>query len=110
VKIFWPPINSKEVNQVKAVKIVRRTREQWRSIFNDWNTSGLSAPKYCKHEQLSYAAFSNWRRHFSSADTTAQAHPSGEFLDLSSLGEQVAVDWNITLKLGGNIELVLTRQ
>jgi putative transposase len=95
---------------MQTEKFVRRNGEQWQRIVDNWSISGLSAPKYCKQHQLSYAAFSNWRRHFSNTDTTAQHHRSGEFLNLSSLSEPIASGWHITLKLGGNIELVLSRQ
>ena len=93
-----------------SAKTVRRNREQWQPIVEAWHSSGPSASEYCPPQHLSYAAFCNWRRHFSNIKTTTQHHTHGDFLDLSTLPEPIASGWHITLKLGGDIELVLSRQ
>ena len=86
----------------------RRTPEQWQQIVTDWKNSNLSAPKYCEEHQLSYASFSQWRRRFSDQTNTPTANEG--FLNLSALGEQLpSSGWRITLRLGGDVELVLSR-
>ncbi|WP_225316930.1 MULTISPECIES: IS66 family insertion sequence element accessory protein TnpA [Marinobacter] len=39
-----------------------RTEEQWRALVDQQRNSGLSAPKFCKQENIGYASFCNWRK------------------------------------------------
>ncbi len=36
--------------------------QRWRGIFRDWQRSGLSAIAYCRHHQLKYYSFRDWRK------------------------------------------------
>lgn len=86
-----------------------RSREQWQSIIDDFSASSLSAPQYCKLHNLSYASFAGWRKKLLASVAQGKA-TSGSFLDLSALSmEGDAPGWNITLKLGKGIELVLSQ-
>ena len=63
-----------------------RTTEQWQVLVDQQRDSGLSAPQFCKQENIGYAGFCNWRKRLSDQSTNDSAG-SGEasFLDLSSL-------------------------
>ena len=61
-----------------------RTPEQWQALVDQQRVSGLSAPQFCKQENIGYASFCNWRKRLSDPSTDDSAG-SGEasFLDLS---------------------------
>lgn len=91
---------------------VFRSREQWQSIIDDFNTSGLSGPKFCDAQQIPYASFIKWRQKLSgAADVSKTNAVAASFLDLSSSLCRVASEpkWHITLKLGNGVELVLSQ-
>lgn len=90
-----------------------RTEEQWLALVDQQRNSGLSAPKFCKQENIGYASFCNWRKRLSDPSTDDSAG-SGEanFLDLSSLtgtSSSSGPGWNIVLSLGNGVELRLSQ-
>ena len=90
-----------------------RTPEQWQALVNQQRDSGLSAPQFCKQENIGYASFCNWRKRLSDPSTDDSAG-SGEanFLDLSSLtgtSSSSGPGWNIVLSLGNGVELRLSQ-
>ena len=93
---------------MQSMKRTRRSRNEWRKIIDSWQSSHQSAPEFCQANGLPYASFSQWRRRL--AETALDHSQSGGFLNLSSLNDQFSTAWNITLKLGKDVELVLTRQ
>ena len=88
-----------------------RSRDQWQSIIDDFSSSGLSAPKFCEHNNLPYGSFAKWRQKLSpSAQSIEPILPDHSFLDLSSLASSdPGNNWHITLKLGNGVELVLSQ-
>ena len=90
-----------------------RSKEQWQSIMDDFQTSGLSGAQYCSQNNLPYASFAKWRTRLSS--NCQSVEPAGSsassFLDLSGLSSRNpgGDHWNITLKLGNGVELVLSQ-
>ena len=88
-----------------------RSREQWQSIIDDFSTSDLSAPKFCKQNDLPYGSFAKWRQKLLSPSTTSNPEsPTASFFDLGSLaGADPKSAWHITLKLGNGVELVLSQ-
>jgi hypothetical protein len=90
-----------------------RTPEQWQALVDLQRDSGLSAPQFCKQENIGYASFCNWRKRLSDQSTDDSAG-SGEagFLDLSSLmdtSQSSGPGWNIVLSLGNGVELRLSQ-
>ena len=89
-----------------------RTPEQWQALVDQQHDSGLSAPQFCKQENIGYASFCNWRKRLLNQPASA-ASDSGEagFLDLSSLmgAAQSGPGWNIVLSLGNGVELRLSQ-
>ncbi len=90
-----------------------RTPKQWQVLVDQQRDSGLSAPQFCKQENIGYASFCNWRKRLSGQSTDDSAG-SGEasFLDLSSLmgaSPSSSPGWNIVLSLGNGVELRLSQ-
>lgn len=54
-----------------------RTTEQWQVLVDQQRDSGLSAPQFCKQENIGYASFCNWRKRLSDQSTNDSAG-SGE--------------------------------
>lgn len=88
-----------------------RSRDQWQSIVDDFSSSGLSAPKFCEQNDLPYGSFAKWRQKLLSPAAASNSEASqASFLDLSSLpGADSKKSWNIILKLGNGVELVLSQ-
>lgn len=89
------------------------TPEQWQALVDQQRDSGLSAPQFCKQENIGYASFCNWRKRLCSPPTK-HSGDSGEanFLDLSSLmggSPSSGTGWNIVLSLGNGVELRLSQ-
>jgi len=90
----------------------RRSREEWHSLIEEQNDSGLSAPAFCKQQNISYERFCVWSRRFQSdiprrvEEVPAQSQSS--FIDLSHLSSP-PTHWRITLKLGNGVELELSQ-
>jgi hypothetical protein len=90
-----------------------RTPEQWQALVDQQRDSGLSAPRFCKQENIGYASFCNWRKRLA-GEPVVDSPGSGEagFLDLSSLmggSQSSGPGWNIVLSLGNGVELRLSQ-
>ena len=87
----------------------QRTRDQWRSLVSDFETSGLSVQEFSRQRDIGYSSFCNWRRVFRQAAPQASAQP--EFVELTPVpcatepgtAPTVAIEW--TLKRGDNVQL-----
>lgn len=90
-----------------------RTPEQWQTLVDQQRASGLSAPQFCKQENIGYASFCNWRKRLSDRSTDdAAGSDEASFLDLSSLmgtSQASGPGWNIVLSLGNGVELRLSQ-
>lgn len=90
----------------------RRTSEQWFTLVEAQQQSGLSAPRYCEQHELSYASFCKWRQRFAERQTPGSGTPVGttsDFVDLSGLASAAPGRWQIILSLGDGVELKLSR-
>jgi putative transposase len=94
----------------RTAKSPRRTPEQWTASVTDFLASELSAPKFCKQQNISYASFSKWRQRLatSSIEQARNNDQPASFIDVSSLMNE-STHWNITLKLGNGVELILNQ-
>ncbi len=91
-----------------SIRYQRRSREQWQQIIEQFQSSGQSGAAFCKAQAISYASFCQWRQTLSAAPAVASTPAAGGFVDLQSL---IARDgtWKIVLRLGAEIELVLSQ-
>jgi putative transposase len=94
----------------RTAKSPRRTPEQWTVSVTDFLASGLSAPKFCKQQNISYASFSKWRQRLATKniDQVCDNDQPASFIDVSALVNE-SNHWNITLKLGNGVELILNQ-
>ena len=92
---------------MKTPARIRRHRTEWQAIIRDWQQSNQPASDYCLSNKLSYASFSHWRRRLAKDEGAPQA--TSDFIDLTTLAPTPDAGWNITLKLGDGVELVICR-
>ncbi len=76
---------------------VRRSREEWRAIFEQFSASGLSMVAFCRREGLAKGTFSKWMHRVGESE-----EPLAAFVELSP---RVAAS-SSTLE-AGEFELVL---
>ena len=93
---------------MQTIKRIRRSRAEWQDIIKAWQTSQLAARQFCAEHNIPYASFCNWRRKLSQANEAGS--DTENFFELLPVNEPPATGWRITLKLGGDVELVLSRQ
>lgn len=91
-----------------------RTREQWHMLVAQQRDSGLSAPQFCKHNDIAYASFCNWRKRLSvDVEPVKNVEPADPgFVDLTALltgASEGRPSWNIVLSLGNGVELRLSQ-
>ena len=90
---------------------IRRSSEEWQTIINQQQASGLSAPQFCKERSISYPSFNAWKRRLTTEkqlNSDSQDSISSDFIDLSQLSTSQN-GWRITLKLGNGVELELSQ-
>jgi putative transposase len=100
----------KMTTQDRTVQFPRRTPEQWTASVTDFLESGLSAPNFCKQQNISYASFSKWRQRLATKnlDQVRDNDQPASFIDVSAQVNE-STHWNITLNLGNGVELILTQ-
>ena len=103
-------------------KRTRRSAQQWQSLLDNQQSSGLSAAAFCKAQGIAYQSFMTWRKRLATSDMSAAA-PEGSFIELTPpagiepgkstrVGNTVAatsMPTCIELSLGAGIELRITR-
>ena len=52
---------------------IRRSAEQWRSIFANQAASGLSRQAFCDREGIAVSTFSRWRQRLSASNAAEQS-------------------------------------
>ena len=87
----------------------RRAATQWQQLVAQQQASGLSAPAFCKREDLSYASFIQWRRRLGQSELTISSGTTEEtrFIELTAPcgSSEVPERWLIELDLGGGVQL-----
>lgn len=86
----------------------RRSPNEWSTLVNAQQQSGLSAVQYCKQNNIVYASFCKWKQRLTDHESFDTDTPASGFLDLSSIAPSSG-RWDITLSLGDGIELTLSR-
>lgn len=87
----------------------RKSSEQWQSLVEDQQQSGLSAAKFCEQNQIAYASFCKWKQRFATSQVGCKEQSQSDFVDLSSIQPNSLDKWHITLALGDGVELTLSR-
>ena len=87
----------------------RRTPEQWQTIINDQQVSGLPQKAYCHKHGLSLATFCNWKKKLVSHHASNNTHttdPVEEWVEVPAPGcETQSGHWDIELELPGGVTL-----
>lgn len=88
-------------------KRTHRTSDQWEAIYQDWQASGLSQPKYCKQNTIPYQSLYNYTQRRSPAVISAkpQLDASPAFVELGDLSSVAEHYSEIVLDIGKNIQL-----
>ena len=89
-------------------KYSRRSREEWQHLIEQFQESGQSGAAFCKSQAISYASFCQWKQTLLSAQAVAARPADGGFVDLQSVMAREG-GWKIVLRLGADIELVLSQ-
>ncbi len=84
----------------------RRTRQQWQEIVDRYRESGLTAPKFCAEQNISYASFMKWKQ--SLPDGGADQEKLPEFVELTPTST-LPSQWHIELDLAPGIQLRIAR-
>lgn len=79
--------------RVQANGKMRRSRAEWRKIFDRFETSDLSEAAFCRHEGIAKGSFSRWKRCFGEPEGEKSAfvefappvRPSSAFLEAGEM-------------------------
>lgn len=97
----------------------RRTAAQWGAIVEAQRGSGLSAPLFCKENNISYASFISWKKKLAASKPVSisnKAQPA--FIEITpnpqapepvKQGASSVQPLNIELDLGAGIQLRICR-
>lgn len=99
-------------NPTAPNKRVHRSPEQWQSLVDQFERSGLSQRAFCKETGLPYGTFARWRRRLQADTAVGDAGNKQLFVEL--LGDKPQHNgshaWDVELELGDGIMLRLRRQ
>lgn len=91
----------------------RRSRAQWRAVFERFDVSGLGVVPFCEREGISVSSFRRWRSLLTDeAPGVPDGEPPGEprgFVDAGVLGPSGAGRLELRLDLGGGVVLHVVR-
>lgn len=89
----------------------RRTPEQWQAIVAEQAISQLSAPQFCKDNNIAYASFSKWRKKLELAVAIKPEQNDPPFVELtaSQSHDQMTQQWHIELDLAPGVQLRIAR-
>lgn len=96
----------------EGLKGKRRSRDEWRAVFDRFAASGLGVGAFCAREGISDSSFGRWRSVLGDAGRvtgTAAAVERAGFVDAGRVG--VGGDGRIEVKLdlGGGVVLHVVR-
>ena len=90
----------------------RRSREEWRAVFDRFAASGLGVGTFCEREGISDTSFGRWRKLLGDAgrvaDTGAAVERAG-FVDAGRIGLGGVGRIEVKLELGGGVVLHVVR-
>jgi putative transposase len=83
-----------------------RNATDWQALISEWESSPLSAHRFCEQQGIGYASFCQWRKRLKAAA------PAATFIDLGALSASAprhGQGWHIVLSLGNGVELRLSQ-
>ncbi len=82
----------------------KRGPQQWQSIMQAYEQSGLTQEAFCNRESIAPSTFYNWRKRLSVAKPAKPKEPM--FIELPATEFPTKIDhWDIELLLGDNVVL-----
>lgn len=90
----------------------RRSREEWRAVFDRFAASGLGVEAFCEREGVSKSSFGRWRSLLGDAGRvkgTAAAVERAGFVDAGRIGLGGDERLEVKLDLGGGVVLHVVR-
>lgn len=89
----------------------RKTPEQLQQLVAQFTQSTLSSVEFCKTHGLAYSSFYKWCKKYNAPELVSvkKSAPSTQFIDLQALAAPHHGTWNIVLKLGNGVELLLSQ-
>jgi len=95
-------------------KIQRRDGEQWESIIQAQEQSGMTARVFCEKRRIGLASFYHWRKRLAGGVASARKKPSEKFIELGQAGlaEKSANErpvFEAVLDFGEGISITLRR-
>jgi len=84
-----------------------RTPEQWEAIYQDWQSSGLSMPKFCAQIKIPPQSLSNYTKRRHPKEQVQPKVKAAGFVELGALPAASALDHpiEIVLDIGHTIQL-----
>ena len=78
---------------------VKRSREQWQELVQQWEASGKHATIWCHEQQISYDSFLLWRKRLKGTKNQARS-PFVELSDVPTRHSGIQIHYrNVTLTL-----------
>ncbi len=102
------PINFTTQSTPKPKTRVQRTKAQWKSLLEQYATSGLTQAAFCQKHRIATSSLCKWRKYFASQDAAS------DFIDIteslaktpSPFGDSDRDDqWQVELELGRGVVL-----
>lgn len=89
----------------------RQTPEQIQSLVTQFHQSELSSAVFCKKYGIAYSSFYKWCKKYPTSvpATINRPSPQAQFIDLQAMAAPHHGAWNIVLKLGNGVELLLSQ-
>ncbi len=93
---------------MKSSSRSRHSAEYWQKIIAEFQQSELSGAKFCKLHNIAYASFCQWRQKLNHSSSEKMNTATHTFINLDAIAS-TKIGWNIVLKLGDDVELMLSR-
>ena len=81
----------------------KRNADEWRNIFKEWKTSGLSRVEFCRTQNLPASTFDYWKKRMRDA-----AEKSSSFVKIPKMTESTDRPTNIRIVIDGRFSVELS--
>jgi hypothetical protein len=97
--------------QPKAKKRIMRSRSQWKTLLEEFNSSGLSKVAFCKQHGIAISSLNRWQKMLEEKTGGADFIDVTEPLSIAPAGPSLTPEcdnlWQVELALGNDIVLRL---
>ena len=95
---------------MKTTQRIRRSHEQWREIFTQFEAGCLSATAFCKQQGIAYGSFKRWRQRVDAPSCQTAQGSADDWLTIPLTagvqdGSPETRGWDIELALPGGVQL-----